>query len=46
MKLPLVEDGELRLENMRRELVTREERASQLREQGIEDVRRVRAAYM
>ncbi len=45
-KLPLVEDGELHLENMRRELVTREELASQLREQGIEDVRHVRVAYM
>jgi uncharacterized membrane protein YcaP (DUF421 family) len=45
-KLPLVQDGRLMLDNMRRELITREELATQLREQGVEDVSGVRAAYM
>ncbi len=45
-KLPLVDNGELRLDNMRQELVTREELASQLRKQGIDDLARVRVAYM
>lgn len=45
-KLPLVEHGRLRLDNMRRELVTRDELASKLRENGLDDLSRVRAAYM
>lgn len=45
-KLPLVENGRLCVDNMRRELVTREELASQLREHGVDDVGRVRVAYM
>ena len=45
-KLPLVENGELRRENMRRELVTVEELRSQLRLQGIDDLSEVRRAYM
>lgn len=45
-KLPLVRDGQMLVHNMRRELVTREELMSQLREQGVADVRRVRAAYL
>ncbi|MDP9388193.1 MAG: DUF421 domain-containing protein [Actinomycetota bacterium] len=45
-KLPLIENGQLRLDNMRKELVTREELASQLREQGVDDVSGVRVAYM
>lgn len=45
-KLPLIENGRLRLDNMRRELVTRDELASQLRENGIDDFGRVRVAYM
>ena len=45
-KLPLVKDGALCVDNMRRELVTREELATQLREHGIDDLARVRVAYM
>ncbi|MDQ4143730.1 MAG: DUF421 domain-containing protein [Actinomycetota bacterium] len=45
-KLPLIQDGQLVLENMRRELVTRDELLSQLRLQGIENISDVRAAYM
>ncbi len=45
-KLPLILDGQLIVDNMRRELVTREELRSQLRLQGIENFSDVRAAYM
>lgn len=45
-KLPLVENGTLRVDNMRRELVTREELFAQLREQGVGELQRVRAAFM
>lgn len=45
-KLPLVRDGQLVMANMRKELVTREELRSELRQQGIEDVSSVRVAYM
>ncbi|HEU4675204.1 MAG TPA: YetF domain-containing protein [Motilibacteraceae bacterium] len=44
--LPLVHDGRLLRRNLRRELVTDDELASQLREQGVQDVREVRAAHM
>lgn len=42
--LPLIENGRVNRANLRRELVTREELLSQLREQGIEDVRAVKRA--
>ncbi len=45
-KLPLVEDGELRRDNMRHELLTVEELRSQLRQQGIDDLAEVHRAYM
>jgi uncharacterized membrane protein YcaP (DUF421 family) len=45
-KLPLVENGRIRRDNMRRELVTREELDTKLRENGLDDLSRVRAAYM
>ena len=45
-KLPLILDGQLIIDNMRRELVTREELRSQLRLQGVEDFSDVRAAYI
>jgi len=45
-KLPLVEDGRLRRDNMRRELLTAEELRSQLRQQGIDDLAEVHRAYM
>jgi uncharacterized membrane protein YcaP (DUF421 family) len=44
--LPLVEDGELRRPNLRRELITVEELMSQLREQGVEDISQVKRAQM
>lgn len=45
-KLPLILDGQLIIDNMRRELVTREELRSQLRLQGLENFSDVRAAYI
>ena len=44
--LPLVHDGRLLRRNLRRELITDDELASQLREQGVQDLREVRAAHM
>jgi uncharacterized membrane protein YcaP (DUF421 family) len=45
-KLPLILDGQLIIDNMRRELVTREELRSQLRLKGVENFSDVRAAYI
>jgi uncharacterized membrane protein YcaP (DUF421 family) len=44
--LPLIKDGRLLRQNMRRELITEEELYSFLRAQGVEDVQQVRAAYL
>lgn len=44
--LPLVRDGRMLRQNMRRELITVEELMSQLRQQGIDDLGRVRRVYM
>jgi uncharacterized membrane protein YcaP (DUF421 family) len=44
--LPLIQDGKLLYRNMRRELITEEELKGQLREQGLDDVEKVKAAYM
>jgi uncharacterized membrane protein YcaP (DUF421 family) len=44
--LPLVRNGRLQRRNLRQELVTIDELMSHLREQGIDDVREVRAAYI
>lgn len=44
--LPLVRDGRLLRQNMRRELITEEELMSQLRQQGVEDLAMVRTACM
>lgn len=44
--LLLVRDGELQLRNMRRELVSKEELLSEIRLQGIEDVSKVKRAYL
>lgn len=44
--LPLVRDGQLLASNMRRELITRGELMSQLREQGIADLSQVKRAYI
>lgn len=45
-KLPLIENGQPRWDNMRRELVTLEELRSQLRLQGIDEITDVRQAFM
>jgi uncharacterized membrane protein YcaP (DUF421 family) len=42
---PLVRDGKLLRRNMRKELITEEELMSQLREQGVDDIRKVKSAY-
>jgi uncharacterized membrane protein YcaP (DUF421 family) len=44
--LPLIRDGQLQRRNMRRELLTEEEVLSQLREQGVDDVKDVRLAFI
>lgn len=44
--LPLIRDGKLLRKNMRRELITDEELMSQLREQGLDRVGKVKEAYM
>ncbi len=44
--LLLVRDGQMLRRNMRRELVTEEELRSHLREQGVDDLQQVKAAYM
>ena len=44
--LPLIKNGKLLLRNMRRELITEEELMSQLREQGLDAVGKVKEAYM
>lgn len=45
-RLKLVEDGQLLHRNMRAEFVTREELMAQLREHGVDDCARVKAAWM
>jgi uncharacterized membrane protein YcaP (DUF421 family) len=45
-KLKLIEDGRMLRRNMRAEFVTVEELMAQLREQGLEDCKGVKAAYM
>lgn len=44
--LPLVQDGNLLRQNMRREFITEDELMSQIRLQGLADVPEVKAAYM
>jgi uncharacterized membrane protein YcaP (DUF421 family) len=46
MEMPLVRDGRILHRNLRRELMTVEDLLGMLREQGIEDVGEVRAAYI
>jgi uncharacterized membrane protein YcaP (DUF421 family) len=45
-RLKLIEDGRYLRVNMRKELITVDELARQLREQGIKDVSRVEAGYL
>lgn len=44
--LPLIRDGKMLRRNMRQELITEEELLSQLREQGLDDVGKVKQAFM
>lgn len=44
--LLLVEDGGMLRKNMRRELITEEELLSQLREQGVDDIKKVKKAFI
>ncbi len=44
--LGLIEDGRLLRRNMRREMITEDEMMSHLREQGVDEVSQVKAAYM
>lgn len=44
--LPLIKQGKMLRRNMRHELITEEELKSQLREQGVDDVRKVKEAFM
>ena len=44
--LPLIKNGRLLRKNMRRELITEDELISQLREQGVDDVGKVKDAFM
>lgn len=44
--IPLVENGRMLRANMRRELVTPEELSARLREEGADEVGRVKAAYL
>lgn len=44
--LVLIENGHMLRQNMRRELVTKDELMAQLREKGIEDCGKVKRAYM
>lgn len=44
--LPLIRGGRMLRKNMRRELITEDELMSQLREQGLDDVDKVKEAFM
>jgi uncharacterized membrane protein YcaP (DUF421 family) len=44
--LPLIKNGKMLRRNMRRELITEDDLKSQLREQGLDDVEKVKEAYM
>jgi uncharacterized membrane protein YcaP (DUF421 family) len=44
--LPLIKNGQMLRRNMRRELISEAELIGQLREQGISDVSKVKAAYI
>jgi uncharacterized membrane protein YcaP (DUF421 family) len=44
--LPLVEDGQMLVRNMRREMITKDELLSQIREQGLDGIESVKKAYL
>ena len=45
-KLCLIKNGEMLRRNMRKEMITKEELMSQLRQQGIEDISEVKESYL
>ena len=44
--ITLVKNGRMQRQNMKKELITEDDLLSQLREQGIEDMRKVKRAYL
>lgn len=44
--LQLVKDGQMLMRNLRKEFLTRDDLEAQLRQAGVDDVSRVRAAYL
>ncbi|HYH10780.1 MAG TPA: YetF domain-containing protein [Thermomicrobiales bacterium] len=44
--LPVIKDGKMILHNMRKEFLTKDEPMAQLREEGIEDVSKIKAAHI
>jgi uncharacterized membrane protein YcaP (DUF421 family) len=44
--LQIVRNGKMLVRNMRKEFITKDELMSQLREDGVEDIARVKAAYI
>ena len=44
--LPLIEDGQMLVRNMRREMITKEELLSEVREQGLDGIDDVKKAYL
>ena len=44
--LPLIKNGKMLRRNMRQELITEDELMSQLRNQGLDDVKKVKEAYL
>jgi len=44
--LQLVKDGQMLMRNLRKEFLTREDVEAQLRQAGVDDVRKVRAAFL
>ena len=44
--LQIIRDGQMIRSNMRREFLTREELLAQLREEGIDDIAKVKSAYL
>ena len=44
--LPVIRNGQMILRNMRKEFLTKDELMAQLREEGIEDISKVKAAHI
>ncbi len=44
--LPLIKDGKVQKRNLRKEMISEDELLGELREQGVEDIKDVKASYM